>query len=132
MTKLYAITEGSYSDYSIVGLFTSLDEVNRYLSKYPEGVGGGRDRFDVEEFEADPVKDGRAEYVVYVYPTTKFNDLKPRVSSVVKELSKTSHSKGLSPYSHWYIFAYGFSHQEAVQNAVNYYEEHAHELVPQG
>jgi hypothetical protein len=50
MTKLYAVTTGSYSDYSVNGIFSTKQKAKDFKAAFPNET----DFNDIEEFELDP------------------------------------------------------------------------------
>lgn len=52
-SKVYVVTQGEYSDYRIIGLFSSKDKADQLIASYPPSCYSGQPR--VEEYELDKV-----------------------------------------------------------------------------
>ena len=49
MTKIYLVSDGDYSDYSVCGVFSTEEKANQFIKHFKMG--------EIEEYELDPIPD---------------------------------------------------------------------------
>lgn len=68
MTKIYVVTKGEYSDYSIVGVYSNREKAEEVVERKPGGEWAGIDTFEIEEYDLDaPVTERyRKKFICYL------------------------------------------------------------------
>lgn len=91
--KVWVLTTGSYSDYAVRGLFSSLDKIEEYKAKYPCSWSGYNDPFDmvIDECVHD---NGLTKYYVIMYRDGNKARAEPRDA----ERSTSIHGKYMVAY----------------------------------
>lgn len=58
MKKIYAVNAGSYSDYRVVALFTTIELANEFMAAVPDSDYNDLEEFDLNPETADLIKRG--------------------------------------------------------------------------
>ena len=72
MSKVYVVTAGCYSDYSIIGIFSTLEKANTYIELSNKNTMYGNDFNDPIEYYLDTLgPDGKLAFYVAYRPKLK-------------------------------------------------------------
>ena len=81
MTKVYILTRGSYSDYSIVAVFSSLEKLNEFKLAIPDADYNDTEEYDINPDDAQMVNSGLALWLVQMRHNGDVVSVRPRSRS---------------------------------------------------
>lgn len=108
MAKVFAVSSGSYSDYSIHAIFSTKEGAEQFISRFVTGY----DPYEIEEYELDPaekfVKKGLIPYRVFIdrdgaAECTQMDSMYDIPSGTEEEfLAKTYHGRPVLRVTGWF------------------------------
>lgn len=97
MKKIYVLTQGSYSDYSIVGIFSTRQKAEEFRTLVKPGYDGYN---DLEEWTLDPDAPEKIRHGYSIWNVTMLRDGTVEDSSV-RDLDYYNVSRALDPPYIW-------------------------------
>lgn len=112
--KVYLLTTGDYEDERVVGVFSSVEQLEKFKNKFPTS-----DYNDPKEFELDyipDVPDGKVIYYVH-------HDYWGKIKSYKGDISHINSVNKLYGDDKYATYVWASSEEEAIEVAKKVYEE---------